>query len=69
MVMEDAVILARALSDFDDINDGLVSFQMIRQARAAEVKAISHPNSWMREASDPAWCFGYDAWSTPLPSQ
>jgi 2-polyprenyl-6-methoxyphenol hydroxylase-like FAD-dependent oxidoreductase len=35
MAMEDAVILVRALSDFDDINDGLASFQATRQARAA----------------------------------
>ena len=69
LAMEDAVILARALSDFDDINDGLASFQATRQARAAEVQAVSHANSWMREATDPTWCYGYDAWTTPLPSQ
>lgn len=68
MAMEDAVILARALVETDELEAGLARFQAARQARAAEAQAVSHANTWMREATDPSWCYGYDAWSVSLPS-
>lgn len=66
MSMEDGVILARALAQATDLPAALGCYQAIRQDRAAEVQAISHANAWMREATDPAWCYGYNAWTTPL---
>jgi 6-hydroxynicotinate 3-monooxygenase len=67
MAMEDAVILARSLAETGNLNAGLARFQTARQARAAEVQAVSHANTWMREATDPGWCYDYDAWSEVLP--
>lgn len=66
MAMEDAVVLARALAECADVRTALAHFQATRQARAAEVQAVSHANTWMREATDPGWCYSYDAWTTPL---
>lgn len=66
MAMEDAVVLARSLSEHTDLKTALDRFQATRQARAAQVQAVSHANTWMREETDPAWCYGYDAWSVPL---
>ena len=67
MAMEDAVVLARALAASSDIGLALERFQTARRARAAEVQAVSHANSWMREATDPAWCYGHDAWTVEIP--
>lgn len=66
MSMEDGVILARALDSAPDLPAALACYQAIRQDRAAEVQATSHANAWMREATDPAWCYGYNAWTTAL---
>jgi salicylate hydroxylase/6-hydroxynicotinate 3-monooxygenase len=32
----------------------------------ARVQAVSQANSWMRQETDPAWCYGYDPWSAAL---
>jgi len=66
MAIEDGVVLARALAEAGDIETGLAAFQRTRQARTAEVQNVSHANTWMREATDPSWCYGYDAWEAPL---
>lgn len=68
MAMEDGVMLARALAETDDPAGALARFERTRMARASEVQAVSHANTWMREATDPGWCYGYDAWSEPLVS-
>ena len=59
--MEDAVVLARALSEGGVM--ALDRYQTARKARTAEIQAVSHANTWMRAETDPGWCYGYDAWS------
>ena len=71
MAIEDGVMLARALREeldgpAGDIDRALDRFQTTRKARTAETQAVSHANTWMREATDPTWCYGYNAWETPL---
>jgi salicylate hydroxylase len=66
MAMEDGVMLARAIANGGDLGSALSKFETARKARTAEVQVISHGNTWMREATDPTWCYGYDAWSASL---
>ncbi len=66
MAMEDGVTLARALSQATDLTAALDRYQTTRQARAALCQDVSHANTWMREKTDPAWCYGHDAWTAPL---
>ena len=70
MAMEDGVVLARCLARSlareTDTDQALALFETTRKARTAQVQAISHANTWMREETDPTWCYGYDAWSAPL---
>ncbi len=66
MAIEDGVILARALEETSDIERGLAVFEATRKARTAQVQAVSHANTWMREATDPTWCYGYNPWTEAL---
>ena len=66
MAMEDGVILARACQREADIKAALAVFERTRKARTAQVQAVSHANTWMREETDPAWCYGFNPWTEPL---
>ena len=66
MAMEDGVMLARALEQAGSIDNALAVFAAARKARTAQVQSISHANTWMREATDPTWCYGYNPWTAPL---
>ncbi len=68
MALEDAVVLARTLDAESDPAVALATFERLRQARTAEAQAVSHANTWMREATDPTWCYGYDPWTVTLGS-
>ena len=37
-----------------------------RKPRTSLVQAGSRANIWMRNATDPDWLYGYDAWAAPL---
>ena len=66
MAMEDGVMLARAFQSDADIKAALAVFERTRKARTAQVQAVSHANTWMREETDPAWCYGFNPWTEPL---
>ena len=66
MAMEDGVILARAFEQEANIETALSVFESSRKTRTAKVQAISHDNTWMREDTDPTWCYGFDPWIDPL---
>ena len=68
MAIKDGIILARALDRSTDLEPTLAVYEATRKARAAQVQAISHANTWMQEETDPTWCYGYDPWSEPLKS-
>jgi|SRR5215475_616270 len=69
MAMEDAIVLTRCLEADDDIGSALHRYQATRQERAGKVQRYSHMNTWMRQATDPSWVYGYDAWRVPLPER
>ena len=66
MALEDAVILARVLSQSDDMGQALSLYEAVRKPRTSLVQAGSSANTWMRDATNPDWLFGYDAWNAPL---
>ncbi len=68
MALEDAVMLARcfeAMPD-DSVERVFDAFEANRKPRTSRVQAGSSANTWMRNATDPDWLYGYDAWSAPL---
>ena len=67
--IEDAVVLARCVQEAG--GSGLPAefrhYEALRQPRTARIQAISSANTWMHGGTDdPAWLYGYDAWSVPL---
>ena len=38
----------------------------MRRERTSQIQGTSQQNTWMREATDPDWVYGYDAWTAPL---
>ena len=68
MALEDAVILARCLEGATaaSIETALHTYEANRKPRASAVQAGSSANTWMRNATDPNWLYGYDAWTVPI---
>jgi salicylate hydroxylase/6-hydroxynicotinate 3-monooxygenase len=66
--LEDAAVLSRCLEgvDADGIVHAFRRYQVNRLPRTAEIQQASAKNTWMRNATDPTWVYGYDAWSVPL---
>jgi salicylate hydroxylase/6-hydroxynicotinate 3-monooxygenase len=68
MALEDAVVLARCLdamagAGLEQVFD---AYEATRKPRTSAVQAGSSANTWMRNATDPDWLYGYDAWTAPL---
>jgi 2-polyprenyl-6-methoxyphenol hydroxylase-like FAD-dependent oxidoreductase len=66
MALEDAAVLARCLAEIGDIAEAFQIYEATRKPRASAVQTGSSANTWMRNATDPDWLYGYDAWSAPL---
>jgi 2-polyprenyl-6-methoxyphenol hydroxylase-like FAD-dependent oxidoreductase len=68
MALEDAVVLARCCDELADVSleRAFDTYAASRKPRASRVQAGSSANTWMRNATDPDWLYGYDAWSAPL---
>ena len=68
MALEDAVVLARCCDELADecLERAFDTYAASRKPRASRVQAGSSANTWMRNATDPDWLYGYDAWSAPL---
>lgn len=66
MAMEDAIVLGRCLDETSDIDLAFANYEATRKERTSRVQLTSHVNSWMRQATDPSWVYGYDVWSAPL---
>ena len=66
--LEDVAVLARCLEgiDADGIAAALRRYEANRLPRTAAIQQASATNTWMRNATDPTWVYGYDAWSVPL---
>jgi len=68
MALEDAVVLARCFDEMagaslDQVFD---AYEATRKPRTSQVQAGSSANTWMRNATNPDWLYGYDAWTAPL---
>ena len=68
--LEDSVVLSRCLADggLDDIAGAFRRFEKARKERTSIIQATSHKNEFMRQATDPDWVYGYDAWTVELPA-
>lgn len=68
MAIEDAAILSRCLTDVDrdGVPDAFRRFAATREPRTMRMQLSSRTNTWLREATDPGWVYGYDAWTAPL---
>jgi salicylate hydroxylase/6-hydroxynicotinate 3-monooxygenase len=65
--MEDGIVAARCLTETpEDIVGAFERYTAARRPRTARVQLTSHMNTWMRQATNPDWVYGYDAWSAPL---
>src|SRR4029077_1807120 len=66
--MEDAVVLCRCIeAQPNDLPAAFARYQTMRRERTARIQGTSQQNTWMRQATDPDWVYGYDAWTAPLP--
>jgi 6-hydroxynicotinate 3-monooxygenase len=66
MAVEDAAILSRCLSEFDEPVHAFRRYEATRISRVAEVQRISIDNSWMRGPTETDWYYCYDPCTTPL---
>jgi 2-polyprenyl-6-methoxyphenol hydroxylase-like FAD-dependent oxidoreductase len=67
--MEDAAVLARCVAEVegDDLSRAFRRYEAHRKPRTSRIQAISSANTWMRGGQDdPAWLYGYDAWTVSL---
>ncbi len=68
MAIEDAVVLARALSGVaaDGVAAALAAYEAERKPRTARIQESSLANDWLKKGSNADWVYGYDAWTVPL---
>lgn len=66
--LEDAAVLARCLDgvDADGLEQAFALYEATRKPRASAIQTNSSTNTWLKDATDPGWVYGYDAWSAPL---
>ena len=64
--LEDAAVLSRCLAEIDDSAAAFRCYEATRLERTARVQLTSRQNTWGKQAVDPFWVYGYDAWQTPL---
>jgi len=65
--IEDAVVLARALTESDlDPAKQLRAYESARRDRTAAIQVGSRGNQWLKDSGNGDWVYGYDAWTTPL---
>jgi 2-polyprenyl-6-methoxyphenol hydroxylase-like FAD-dependent oxidoreductase len=68
MALEDAVVLARCFEELagESVERVFDAYEATRKPRASQVQAGSSANTWMRNATNPDWLYGYDAWTALL---
>ncbi|MGK5173435.1 FAD-dependent monooxygenase [Geodermatophilus sp. CPCC 205761] len=65
MAIEDAVVLARALTSWAP-REALARYEAARLPRTARIQIGSRGNEWLKESGTGDWVYSYDAWSVPL---
>lgn len=68
MAIEDAVVLARALSAAAsaDVPAALRAYEVARLPRTSTVQIGSRGNEWLKDSGNGDWVYSYDAWNVPL---
>jgi salicylate hydroxylase/6-hydroxynicotinate 3-monooxygenase len=68
MALEDAAVLSRCFGELAGARLAEIfdAYEATRKPRASLVQTGSSQNTWMRNATDPDWLYGYDAWTAPL---
>jgi 6-hydroxynicotinate 3-monooxygenase len=66
MAVEDAAILARCLTEYDDLAEASRSYEATRIPRVAKTQRISIENSWFAGPTDTDWYYRYDPCTAPL---
>ncbi|AII07112.1 MULTISPECIES: FAD-dependent monooxygenase [Rhodococcus] len=66
MAIEDAIVLSRCLSLFDDPAVALQTYQDTRLQRTSRIQRGSRSNEWLKVAGNGDWVYEYDAWHVPL---
>lgn len=66
MGLEDAAILSRCVAASDDWPTAMTRYERTRIDRASKIQLGSHHNEWLREAGNPDWVYGFDAWRAEL---
>jgi 2-polyprenyl-6-methoxyphenol hydroxylase-like FAD-dependent oxidoreductase len=68
MALEDAAVLSRCFAELAGASLERIfdTYEATRKPRASLVQTGSSQNIWMRNATDPDWLYGYDAWTAPL---
>ena len=66
--LEDAAVLMRCLEgvDADGLQHAFARYEATRKPRASAIQTNSSTNTWLRDATDPGWVYGYDAWTASL---
>jgi salicylate hydroxylase/6-hydroxynicotinate 3-monooxygenase len=66
--LEDAAVLSRCLEGVDagGLSAAFELYETTRKPRASAIQTGSSSNTWLRNATDPGWVYGYDAWRAPL---
>ena len=66
MAVEDAAILSRCLTEYDNLAEAFRSYEATRISRVAETQRISIENSWMAGPTETDWYYDYDVCTAPL---
>ena len=66
MAIEDAIVLSRVLDG--DVAASFLRYAEARRDRTARIQLGSRANTWLREAGNADWVYGYDAWRVALPA-
>lgn len=71
MAIEDAVVLARCLTDLgDDVPNALRVYEEVRKPRTSQIQLSSRGNAWLKDrAEDANWVYGYNVWDVPLSAE
>jgi salicylate hydroxylase/6-hydroxynicotinate 3-monooxygenase len=71
MAIEDAAILSRCLAgvDRESLPNALAIYEATRKPRTSRVQLTSRANTWLRNITDTAWVYGYNAWEAPLATE
>ena len=64
--LEDAAVLSRCLQETADPAIAFKRYEATRLERTARIQLTSRQNTWGKQAGDPGWVYGYDAWVTPI---